>query len=178
MTCKEANMYKDAANLFAKYNKIVNKTMDGIIKTLRPEEWDRDLGGYFKSVRGLCSHLYICDFNWLRRFRNYRDFSTLKGPFFDKPYSFSELLFEDSGEYLSKRPELDDKIISFISELNDSDMEGILKYTDSEGESYERVLGGCVLHFLNHETHHRGVTSLYLEMLGRKNDFCSLTQCF
>jgi uncharacterized damage-inducible protein DinB len=171
-------MYKDAANLFAKYNKIVNETMDGIIKTLSPQEWDRDLGGYFKSVRGVCSHLYICDFNWLRRFRNYRDFSALKGPFFDKAYSFSELLFEDPGEYLSKRPELDDTIIAFTSELNDSDMEGILKYSDSEGESCECVLGGGVLHFLTHETHHRGVTSLYLELLGRENDFCSLIGVF
>jgi uncharacterized damage-inducible protein DinB len=171
-------MYKDAANLFAKYNKIVNENMDGIIKTLSPQEWVRDLGGYFKSVRGLCSNLYICVFNWLRRFKNYRDFSTLKGPFFDKAYSFSELLFEDMGEYLSKRPELDDKIIAFTSELNDSDMDGMLKYTDSGGRSSDRVLGGCVLHFLNHETHHRGVTSQYLEVLGRANDFCSLVNVF
>jgi hypothetical protein len=38
-------MYKDAANLFAAYNKMVNETMDGIIKTLSPQEWDKDLGG-------------------------------------------------------------------------------------------------------------------------------------
>jgi uncharacterized damage-inducible protein DinB len=171
-------MYKDAAVLFAAYNKSVNKTMDGIIKTLSPAEWDRDLGGYFKSVRGTCSHLYICDFNWLRRFKNYRDFSSLKAPFFDKPYSFSELLFEDQNEYLAKRPELDDMIIAFVSELSDSDMEGLLRYTDSEGKPHECVLGRGVLHFLNHETHHRGVISLYLEMLGRENDFCSLNQYF
>jgi len=171
-------MYKDAANLFAKYNKVVNQTMDGIIKTLSPQEWDKDLGGYFKSVRGVCSHLYICDFNWLRRFKNYRDFSTLKDSFFDKAYSFSELLFEDLSEYLSKRPGLDDKIIAFSSELKDSDMDGILKYTDSEGKPYERGLGGCVLQFLNHETHHRGAISLYLELLGRENDFSSLNKAF
>jgi uncharacterized damage-inducible protein DinB len=171
-------MYKDTVNLFANYNKMVNETMDGIIKTLSPQEWDKDLGGFFKSVRGTCSHLYICDFNWLRRFKNYRDFSVLQDPFFDKAYSFSELLFEDPGEYLSKRPGLDDKIIAFASELNDSDMDATLKYTDSEGKPYERNLGGCALQFLNHETHHRGAISIYLEMLGRENDFSSLGKAF
>jgi uncharacterized damage-inducible protein DinB len=167
-------MYKDAANLFAKYNNAFNETKDCIIKTLSPQEWNKDLGGYFKSVRGVCSHLYICDFNWLRRFKNYRDFSTLKDSFFDDAYSFSEVLFEDMGEYLSKRPGLDDKIISFAAELDESDTNGILKYTDSAGKLYERGLGGCVLQFLNHETHHRGAISLYLDLLGRENDFSSL----
>jgi uncharacterized damage-inducible protein DinB len=171
-------MYKDTVDLLAKYNKMVNKTMDGIIKTLSPTEWDKNLGGFFKSVHGVCSHLYICDFNWLWRFKNYRDFAVLKDPFFDKAYSFSDLLFENSGEYLSKRPELDDKIIAFGSELNDSDMGETLKYTDSEGKPYERNVGGCVLQFLNHETHHRGALSLYLELLGRENDFSSLAIAF
>jgi uncharacterized damage-inducible protein DinB len=30
------------------------------------------------------------------------------------------------------------------------------------------------LNLFNHETHHRGMISLYLEMLGRENDFNSI----
>jgi len=169
-------MDKETIALFARYNRAVNKKMDGVIKTLSPAEWDKPLGGFFKSVRGLCSHLYICDFNWLKRFSKFRDFAVFEGPFFNRePYSFTEVLFEDKHEYLSKRPELDEKIISFANELDSGDMKGTLRYIDSKGGNFEKAFGVCVLQSLNHETHHRGMISLYLEMLGRENDFTTLT---
>ncbi len=150
--------------------------MDGIIKTLSPEEWNKPLGGFFPSVRSLCSHIYICDFNWLKRFKNVRQFTSLEDSFFDKNYSFKETLFEDIGEYLSKRPDMDSRMLSFAEELTDADMAGVFVFTDSAGKSHERNFGGALLQFLNHETHHRGMISLYLEMLGRENDFSSLAQ--
>jgi uncharacterized damage-inducible protein DinB len=169
-------MQHDTITLLAKYNKAANEKMDALIKTLSGEAWEKPLGGYFPSVRSLCSHLYICDHNWLRRFRNLRDFSVLKDPSFDKAYSFTEVLFPDKAEYFVRRPELDDKLLAFAGEITDQDMEASLKYTDSGGASYSRNAGACLLHFLNHETHHRGMISLYLELLGKENDFASLNE--
>jgi uncharacterized damage-inducible protein DinB len=170
-------MNKDTFILLAKYNKTVNENMDAIIKTLSPAEWDKDLGGHFKSVRGLCSHLYICDFNWLKRFSKLRDFPVFKEELFSRePYSFSEVLFEDKAEYLAKRPVLDEKIIAFVNGLDEGDFSQMLKYADSSGTPYEKNFGGCVLHTFNHGTFHRGMISLYFELLGRENDFNSLTK--
>jgi uncharacterized damage-inducible protein DinB len=167
-------MQKDTLVLLAKYNKLANEKMDAVIKTLSPQEWDKPLGGYFKSVRGLCSHLYVCDFNWLKRFSRLRDFTVLKEPFFDRePYSFSQVLFEDMGDYLAARPLLDEKITTFADELRDEDINAPLKYTDSHGTPYEKQFGGLFMQSLNHDTHHRGMISLYLEMLGKDNDFSS-----
>jgi uncharacterized damage-inducible protein DinB len=171
---KGDNMQKDIFVLFAKYNKVANQKMDEVIKTLSKEEWEKNLGGFFKSVRGLCSHLYICDFNWLKRFSRLRDFDVFKETFFvPEPYSFKEVLFADMAEYLISRPLLDEKIIAFINEVNDKDLDSLLKYSDSEGNLYERNFGGLVMHSFNHDTHHRGMISLCLEMLGRENDFGS-----
>jgi len=167
-------MQKDILALFAKYNKTVNQKMNEVIKTLSKEEWDKDMGGFFKSVRGLCSHLYICDFNWLKRFSHLREFDVFKEAFFTRePYSFKEILFADMAEYLTSRPLLDERIIAFINEVNENDLSLQLKYSDSEGNTYERNFGGLVMHSFNHDTHHRGMISLYLEMLGRENDFSS-----
>jgi len=167
-------MQKDTIVLLAKYNKVVNEKMGALIKTLFPEEWDKDLGGFFKSVRGLCSHLYICDFNWLKRFSQLRDFTVFKEAFFSRaPYPFSEVLFEDMNEYLAKRPELDEKISAFAEELTDGDLHALLKYSDSRGNAYEKNFGGLLMQSFNHGTSHRGMISLYLEMLGRDNDFSS-----
>ena len=167
-------MHKDIFVLFAKYNKAVNQKMNEVIKTLSKEEWNKNLGGFFNSVRGLCSHLYICDFNWLKRYSRLRDFNIFKEVFFARePYSFKETLFADLDEYITGRPILDEKIIAFINEVNEDDLNSFLKYTDSEGTAYERNFGSLIMHSLNHDSFHRGMISLYLEMLGRENDFGS-----
>ena len=169
-------MQKEIITIFVNYNKSVNDGMNNIIKTLSPSEWNKNLGGYFSSVRSLCSHLYICDFNWLKRFKALRSFKILDNPFFDQVYSFKDTIFENMEDYLAKRPDMDSRLIDFAEELTAADMDGILKFTDSSGVSHERNAGGCVMQFLNHQTHHRGMISVYLEMLGRENDFSSLAQ--
>jgi uncharacterized damage-inducible protein DinB len=173
---QEAIMYKDAIILFARYNKSVNEKMDGFIKSLSPQEWNKDLGGHFKTVRNLCSHLYMADINWLRRFKNLRDFSALKDPLFDHGYVYTDVIFEDSAEYLAKRPKLDDKILALAGEFTDGDLDSSLKYTDPHGKNIDVNFGSGILRFLSHGTHHRGMLSLYLELLGRENDVCSLGQ--
>jgi uncharacterized damage-inducible protein DinB len=100
----------------------------------------------------------------------------LNDAFFDRNYSFTETLFEKMEEYFAKRPDMDNRMISFADELTEADLGSVLTYIDSEGKEYKRNFGGCLLQFLNHETHHRGMISLYLEMLGRENDFSSLAQ--
>jgi len=173
-------MQKDTFTLWANYNKTVNQKMNEVIKTLTQEEWDKALGGYFKSVRGLCSHLYICDFNWLKFFLKLREIKVLQESFFTgKRYSTSELLFEDKDEYLKMRTILDEKIIVFIDELVYGDFNTYLQYPASEGgvasngSSSKRLSGGLLMQFFNHGAHHRGMISLYLEMLGHKNNFSS-----
>jgi uncharacterized damage-inducible protein DinB len=170
-------MQKDTIALLTKYNKAANEAMDGFIKTLDGAEWEKNLGGYFSSVRGLCSHLYVCDFNWLKRYSRLRDFALFKDPFFGRdPYPFKEVLFADKAEYLAKRPELDEKWIAFAGEVTDGDLAASLKYADSSGRQYDRNFGGLILHCLNHDTHHRGMISFCLEMLGKDNDFNSLAR--
>jgi uncharacterized damage-inducible protein DinB len=170
-------MQKETVTLLTKYNKAANEAMNNVIRTLSPGEWEKPLGGYFPSVRSLCSHLYICDFNWLKRYSGLREFAVFKDPFFSRePYSFKDELFKDMGEYLSLRPDLDGRIAAFADEITGGDLEGMLKYGDSSGARYERNFGGLVLHCFNHDTHHRGMISVYLEILGKPNDFNSLNR--
>jgi uncharacterized damage-inducible protein DinB len=87
------------------------------------------------------------------------------------------LLYKRSIEdYLRARVELDEKIADFSAELTEEDFTQVLKLNDSHGTPMEKNFGGAVLHGFNHETHHRGMISLYLEQLGKPNDFSSLRQ--
>jgi uncharacterized damage-inducible protein DinB len=162
-------------DILADYNKEANRKMDAVIKTLSEAEWNKSFPGFFKSVHELCSHIYICDYAWLVRYKGLRDFTSLRSEFFNKTYSFDETIFSSRDEYLAMRPELDDKIVAFVSELSPADLEKQLSYTNSEGVTHTKRMEGCILHLMNHETHHRGMISLYLEMLGKANDFNSVS---
>jgi uncharacterized damage-inducible protein DinB len=162
----------------ALYNRRANAKMGETIKTLNPEEWERPLGAYFPSVRSLCSHIYIADLAWLKRFsRSPRagTFALFKDPLFSRDYGFKELLFPGPEDYLESRPPLDGLLADFADELNDGDLAENLDYANSAGDRFTKNFGGLLLHVFNHQTHHRGMISVYLELLGRANDFNSLS---
>ena len=167
-------MQKETITLFVNYNKSVNLLMNGLIANLSQDEWDKALGGFFPSIHSLCSHLYIGDYTWLKRFSRLRLFTSLSNSYFENDYSFQETLFNDMSDYLIERPELDKRMIAFADEITEDDLAQNLKYIDSHGTAHERNFGRCLLQFVNHETHHRGMISLYLEMLGCPNDFSFL----
>jgi uncharacterized damage-inducible protein DinB len=168
-------MDKKTVILLAQYNRTANEKMNAVITALTPEEWDRDLGGYFKSVHELCSHIYICDYILLKqRYFSAREFKLAKDGFFTPDYSHKDVIFPTKAEYLAKRPELDEKILEFSGELDDGDFVRMTKFKDSKGNPKEKELGGTILHGFNHAAHHRGMISVYLEIMGKANDFSSL----
>ena len=167
-------MQKDTFILYAKYNQAANEKMSETIRMLSAEEWDKPIGGYFNSIRGICSHIYICDFNWLKLFSKLRNFEVLSEAYFTgRKYSIQEILFEDMNEYLESRPILDEKIIKLMDELVYGDLNTILNYTDSNKTASKAIFGGLLMQLFNHDTHHRGMISFGLELLGHKNNFSS-----
>ncbi|MDR2101946.1 MAG: DinB family protein [Treponema sp.] len=171
-------MERDIYTRLARYNQGVNEKMNGYIQSLTNDEWNHEFKGFFKSIRGICSHLYVGDYSWLKRFENLREFKTLKDPFFTQNLSSKEVLFPDKEDYLARRPELDKQIIALIDETLEGDYPQVLKYANSQGKTFEKKFGTALLQVFNHETHHRGMVSLYLELLGKENDFSSLLSLF
>jgi uncharacterized damage-inducible protein DinB len=167
-------MNKGDVELLAKYNKETNEKINGIIKNLSEEEWNRQFHAYYKSIHELCSHIFITDYTWLKRFTSMGNFRSLDAARFGKEYSFKEILFENTGEYLANRPELDNIIIDFADELTARDLTCILRWIDSGGMVFEKRLEVALMHLVNHETYHRGMLSLYLEMIGKENDYSNL----
>jgi uncharacterized damage-inducible protein DinB len=105
---------------------------------------------------------------------NIREFSYFNNAIFGKIYNFSETPFISIAEYLEKRQLLDTAFKKLSEEVVNEDLPKILRYKNIRGVEQNRVFGGVILHVFNHQTHHRGMISLYLEMLGRENDFSNL----
>jgi uncharacterized damage-inducible protein DinB len=167
-------MEKDNFELLARYNKEVNEKMNNIIKTLSEEEWNKQFSGYYKSIHELCSHLFIGDYTWLNRFNSFNNLKNPNNEYFNKKYSFQDVLFENITEYIKMRSELDNIIIGFINEITEDDLGNIMKWTNWEEKIFEKKLGIYLIHMFNHETHHRAMISLYLEMMGKENNYSNL----
>jgi uncharacterized damage-inducible protein DinB len=160
--------------LLAQYNQMANQKMNGIIRHLSAAEWNREFAGYFKTIKQLCNHIYIGDYRWLKRFGQFRDFQFIKDALFDQDLNYSSKPFDDAADYLFKREELDKKLMLFTDELTESDLEKTISFTNTKGEMVHKNVGGSILHIFNHQTHHRGMISLYLDMMKIDNDFSGL----
>ena len=163
-------------SLYSDYNEKVNLEMKSLVMKLTDVQWDKEFNGYFKSIHSLCSHLYIGDFNWLKRFSKLRTFEFINNPIFDRNISFDKTIFSNKQEYLSERPLLDKAIRLFTKEVTKNDLENDLTYIDSHGNEYTKNFGGLIIHMFNHGTHHRGMISIYLENLGIENDYNNFNQ--
>ena len=156
---------------FADYNKRANNQMNNIIQTLSEEEWNKPFSSYWKSIHELCSHIFIGDYGWLNRFRTFIDSKHLSNEYFEKNFEWGEIIFENINEYMKMRNELDEKIIMFINEITNDDLVKIMPCTDWEGNIIKKKLGIYIMHMFNHATHHRAQVSLYLDMIGKENDY-------
>jgi len=148
--------------------------MNGNIRALSSAQWNQEFAGYFKTIKQLCSHIYIGDYTWMKRFGLFRDFRFIKDPFFDRTLNYGSQPFDDVADYLLKREELDRKMIVFADELAESELERTISFANMKGETVSKNVGGSILHLFNHQTHHRGMISLYLDMMGIENDFSGL----
>ena len=156
---------------FADYNKRANNQMNNIIKNISEEEWDKQFFSYWKSMHELCSHIFTADYGWLNRFRLFTDSKKLTDEYFRINYNWGEKIFENIHEYINKREELDEKIIIFVNEITNEDLVKIMSWTDWEGNIIKKKLGIYLMHMFNHATHHRAQISIYLDMVGKENDF-------
>ena len=167
-------MTTSTIRILDRYNVHTNTIMGRVLAQLADEEWNRVFGGYYPSIRSLCSHVFIIDFTWLRRFSSLRPFAYAQHRVFQGNPTWGGMLFPTFLDYNADRKALDECITKFADEVTPEDLPKRLRYKTFKGIDEERQLDGLILQMLNHQTHHRGMISLYLDMLGKENDFSNL----
>jgi len=167
-------MTPDTVKLLARYNLHANAEMGRVLAQLSDQEWNQALGGYYPSIRSLCSHLFISDFNWLQRFATLRPFRFARHPIFETKPAWGALLFPSFRDYEADRKVFDERFTTFAEELQPADLAQRLRYKNLQGVDQDKEFGGVLLHAFNHQTHHRGMICLYLDQLGKQNDFSNL----
>lgn len=142
----------------AAYNRWANRRLYGAVAELSADEFTRDLGAFFGSVRGTLSHLLIADSIWMQRFTGER--------FLDVT-DLDDLPFEDFGDLAAARAEMDDWIIAFVDGLDEAALDREFTYTTMTAGAFTNRQADMLQHLFNHQTHHRGQCHGLLSLLKR-----------
>lgn len=155
-------------HLMAKYNTRMNRQVFQAAVVLSPSELAKNRKAFFGSILGTLNHIMVGDIIWLNRFLNhFQDSIELqKITVYPKPASLNQLLYSNFNELAEKRVQIDELIINWCKELNQKDLSTAMTYHNMKGIQSTRNVGELVLHFFNHQTHHRGQVSTLLSQCG------------
>ncbi len=144
--------------MFAAYNAWANERVYAAAADLSAEEFERDTGAFFKSMRGTLNHLLATDRIWLKRF-------TGEG---DAPTALDATLYAEFAKLRVARDAEDRRIQGWIDGLSEADLAGRFTYmTVTDMRTVSQRLAPALAHLFNHQTHHRGQTHAILTTLGK-----------
>ncbi len=159
---------KDHFELLATYNQWMNSKVYEAAGHLSPTDLAKDRGAFFGSILGTLNHILVGDTIWLKRFATHPSCVTslreVAG--LPKPTSLDQIVFDDFDSLSEHRIWLDQRIIDWIAGLSDGDLDFVLSYRNSKGVAANKRYSSLVLHFFNHQTHHRGQVSTLLSQSG------------
>jgi uncharacterized damage-inducible protein DinB len=145
----------------ARYNRWQNDNLYSVADSLSDEERRKDRGAFFKSIHATLNHLLWADNMWMSRL------SDLPEP--PVKIADSTTFVDDWEELKSARAICDEHILAWAHRLDAESIVGELVWRSS-------ILGGevgrprwlVILHFFNHQTHHRGQVHAMLTAAGAK----------
>ncbi|ARP77779.1 MULTISPECIES: DinB family protein [Bordetella] len=154
--------------LLADYNQWMNQRLYACAAQLPPAELARERGAYFGSLLGTLNHVAVGDRVWLRRFAAHPARPAALQPVLalPTPARLDEILYPALPPLAAHRAWLDQRIVDWTAQLRPEDLACELAYTSLAGETARRPFGGLVLHFFNHQTHHRGQATTLLSQAG------------
>ncbi|RBO82196.1 DinB family protein [Marinomonas aquiplantarum] len=154
--------------LLARYNQWMNEQIYHAAAQLNESQLKQDRGAFFTSILGTLNHNVVGDIIWLKRFANHPEAKqVLQGVHaFPQPTALDELLFTERQSCQQARQRLDELIINLIDELSDDALNGLLTYSNMKGQQASKAFGLLLLHFFNHQTHHRGQLTTLLSQEG------------
>lgn len=153
--------------LLASYNAAMNARVYEAASHLPRDALRADRGAFFGSILGTLNHIVAGDTIWLRRFTahpsNFSALHAMAG--IPAPTGLAHAYSDDLDTLLAHRVRLDAIIDALAAEVSDSDLVQPLSYKNSRGDNCKQF-GSLLLHFFNHQTHHRGQASTLLSQTG------------
>ncbi len=127
------------------------------VETLTAEQYNKDLGSSFKSVRDTLTHIYAAEWAWHLRWKGESPTALLPS---DR--------FADLAALRSAWAEHEQKMRAFVDGLGEQDVSRVLEYKLLSGDAGASPVWQMVQHVVNHASYHRGQITTMLRQLGQK----------
>ena len=155
-------MNKGDIQLLYEYDRWANNRMLQAASALTPEQFTRDLGGSFRSVRETLLHLIAGEWIWIAYWKsppgNPANLGDLKQ---QRETLFQPDAFPSVAAVKAKWEEVEREQARFVEGLTDASLETMLPARGSELK-----VAYLMQHLANHSTYHRGQVALMLRQLG------------
>lgn len=148
-------MNRDDIQFLYKYNRWANAAVFQSVTPLSPEEFTRQLGGSFPSVRDTLVHIMAAEWIWLRRWKGVSP----------------RALFDSDGfptvdSIRAKWSEIETEQMEFVNGVTEDMLKEIVAYVNTRGQPWRYPLGRLMQHLVNHSSYHRGQITNFLRLLG------------
>lgn len=150
-------MTLDDVRLLYKYNYWAVDRMMGVVQGLSPQQFLRDLGNSFPSVRDTVVHMMGAEWIWLCRWRGESPQAML--PAAD---------FPTAAAVRSRWTDVERQVRDFLGGLTAERLSQTLSYRSTQGQAMAFPLGQMLQHVVNDATYHRGQVTTMLRQLGVK----------
>jgi uncharacterized damage-inducible protein DinB len=139
------------------YNAWADRRLLDACAALTNEQFTRNLGSSFSSVRDTVAHLYGAEFVWNERIQGRSPSSLVSGAG-----------FPDLASIRAKLEEMDQYYIDYVSKLSPQDLDRIMRYKAFSGDEFSNPLWQSLHQLTNHASYHRGQIVTMLRQLGVK----------
>jgi len=127
------------------------------VETLTPEQYNKDLGSSFKSIRDTLTHIYAAEWAWHSRWLGTSPAALLPTD-----------TFADLAALRRAWTEHERKMRAFVDGLGDQDTSRVIQYKLLSGDAGASPIWQMVQHVVNHASYHRGQITTMLRQLGVK----------
>jgi uncharacterized damage-inducible protein DinB len=147
---------QDTRHLIAFHYWARNRILDAV-DPLTPEQYTRELGGSFGSIRNTLVHMLSAECIWLSRWKG-------EAP----PGMFSPDKFPDVASLRDAWNDQESRMRSFFEPLDEGGIQQTIRYKSIlfAGQEVVSPLWQMLQHVVNHATYHRGQITNFLRQLG------------
>jgi uncharacterized damage-inducible protein DinB len=139
------------------YNSWANhRTLDACA-ALSEEQFTRDLGSSFRSVRDTLAHICGVEWLWLERWHG-RSHNALP----------PAAEFPNLGSLRRRWDEVERNLLDYVASLTAEDIQRIIQHKTTQGVQQAAPLWQMLPHLVNHGTYHRGQVATLLRQLSAK----------
>jgi uncharacterized damage-inducible protein DinB len=139
----------DYVRMMATYNTAMNRRLYDAAANLTDDDRRTDRAAFWSSIHGTLAHLYWGDCQWMSRFDGW-----------EKPHvpiKHSADMIEDFDELRARRIKADADIEAWAGRIDNAWLaEDLVWFSGAAQREMRRAKAKLLVHFFNHQTHHRG----------------------